>query len=76
MTVSASVATIPDEDASVIAYLAIGELLYNRWEEARWAEVLNFALWQVKEMYTHYNNQSFESISGVQYKTWKSKLNI
>ena len=76
MTGNTSVATIPDEDAPVIAYLAIWELLFNRWEEARASEILNFAINQIKEIYTHYNNASYESISGVQYKTAKSKLNI
>ena len=76
MTANTSVATIPTEDAPAIAYLAIGELLFNRWEEARAGEILNFAINQIKEMYTHYNNASYESISGVQYKIGKSKLNI
>jgi hypothetical protein len=51
-------------------------MLYNRWEEWRWAELINFWLGKVKEMYTYYNDRSLESISGVQYKSWKSKLNI
>lgn len=77
MTVSWSLATIPDAySKATIPYLAIGEMLYNRWEEWRGAELLNFALGQVKEMYSFYNNVSYESISGVQYKIWKSKLNI
>ena len=51
-------------------------MLYNRGEESRAGELLNFALGQVREMYTHYNNKSFENISGTQYKIGKSKLNI
>lgn len=77
MTASGSLATIPDAySKSTIPYLAIGEMLYNRGEESRAAEILNFALGQVKEMYTFYNNASYESVNGVQYGMWKSKLNI
>ncbi len=69
--------TIPEVYAeSTIPYLAIGEMLYNRWEESRASEILNFAIWQVKEMYTFYNNANYESINWVQYKTAKSNLNI
>jgi hypothetical protein len=72
-----STTTIPEDYAeSTIPYLAIGELLYNRGEESRAGELLNFALGQVREMYAHYNNRSFENISGTQYKIGKSKLNI
>lgn len=77
MTVSGSIATIPDAySRSTIPYLAIGEMLYNRWEEERAASILNFALGQVKECYTFYNNSSFESINWLQMKTGKGKLNI
>ena len=77
MTVSGSLATIPDAySRSTIPYMAIWELLYSRWEEGRAAELINFWLWQIKECYTYYNNSSFESINGVQVKTGKGKLNI
>jgi hypothetical protein len=69
--------TIPEDYAPyTIPYLALGEMLYNRWEEGRGAELINFGLWKVKEMYTFYNNKSYESINWVQYKSGKSKLNI
>lgn len=69
--------TIPEDYAeSTIPYLALWEMLYNRGEEGRGAELINFWLGKVKEMYTYYNDRSLESISGVQYKSWKSKLNI
>lgn len=69
--------TIPEDFAPyTIPYLALGEMLYNRGEEWRGAELINFGLGKVKEMYTYYNNKAYESISGVQYKSWKSKLNI
>lgn len=77
MTASGSLATIPDAySKATIPYLAIGEMLYNRWEEERASSILNFALGQVKEMYAFYNNASFENINGVQFKTWHGKLNI
>ena len=77
MTVSGSLATIPDAySKATIPYLAIGEMLYNRWEETRGGEIINFALGQCKEMYSFYNNSSFESINWVQFKTWHGKLNI
>jgi len=45
MTESSDTATIPDAySKSTIPYLAIGEMLYQRGEEGRAAEILNFAL--------------------------------
>lgn len=63
---------------ATIPYLAIGEMLYNRWEEERASQLINFALWQIKEMYKFYNNTTYEEISWVQYRTAKSPrtLNI
>lgn len=71
-------ATIPNDiyAQTTIPYLAVGEMLMNRGEEQRWAEIINFALWQIKEMYTYYDDTMYEEISGVQYKSAKSKLNI
>lgn len=61
---------------TTIPYLAVWEMLFNRWEENRAAQLINFAMWQIREMYTYYNTQSFEKISWVHYKMWKSRLNI
>lgn len=61
---------------TTIPYIAVWEMLYNRWEEARAAEILNFWLWQVKEMYTYYNQASSESQSWTQYKMAKWALNV
>lgn len=63
---------------ATIPYLAIGEMFYNRGEEARGSNLINFALWQVEEMYKFYNNTSMEDPSGTQYRTAKSPryLNI
>lgn len=71
---------IPNEiyAKATIPYLAIGEMLYNRWEEWRAAQLINFALWQVEEMYTYYNNTIKEDPSGKQYYSakWPRRLNI
>ena len=76
MSAITNTATISDDDfaLSTIPYIAIWEMLYNRWEEWRAAQILNFWLWQVKEMYDFYNNKSAEKPSKVQYKTGKSRL--
>lgn len=78
MTDSTDTATINDDiyAKTTISYIAVWEMLYNRWEEQRAWEILNFWIWQVKEMYNHYNNKTFEKISWTQYKTAKSTLNI
>ena len=77
MSASTDLATIPDAySKATVPYLAIGEMLYNRWEEERASSILNFALGQIKECYSFYNNQSFESINWLQIKTGKWKLNI
>jgi len=71
--------TIPNDQFAImtIPYLAVWELLYNRWEEQRASEILNFWLWQVQELYDFYNNKSSESPSKTQYKTGKWRfLNI
>jgi len=41
---------------TTIPYLAVAEMLYNRGEEDRAGQLYAFALSQVKEMYTYYNN--------------------
>ena len=62
---------------STIPYLAVWETLFNRWEETRASQLLNFAYWQVEEMYNYYNNRTVEKKSRVNYKMWKWKyLNL
>lgn len=70
--------TIPDADyaLSTIPYLWVAEMLYNRGEEQRAADIYNFAIQNVKEMYDFYNNTTFENISGTRYWTAKRHLNI
>ena len=78
LSASTDTATITNDiyAQTTITYLAVGEMLYNRWEENRAAELLNFALWQVREMYSYYNDSSLEKISGTKYKMAKGKMNI
>lgn len=56
---------------TTVPYLAVWEMLYNRWEEQRAASILNFAIWQIREMYDRYNTTDYEQISWKQYKMWK-----
>ncbi len=79
MTAITDTSIITDDDyaISTIPYIAAWELLYNRWEEQRGAEILNFWLGQLSELYDFYNNKSSEKPSKNQYKTWKSRwLNV
>ena len=61
---------------TTIAFYAVWEMLYNRGEEKRASELLNFALAKVNEMYTYYNNTSFEEISGVKIRSGKWRINL
>lgn len=78
MSAGSDTATISNDifAQTTIPYIAVWEILYNRGEEWRAAELINFWIGQVKEMYTYYNQASFEKQSGVQYKMSKWKLNI
>ena len=79
MTTTTDTVTIPNDQYAImtIPYIAVWELLYNRWEESRAADILNFWLWQVQEMYDFYNNKSAEKPSRTQYGAGKGKfLNI
>lgn len=71
-------ATIPNDiyAQTTLPYLAVWEMLYNRGEEWRAADIINFAMGQIREMYTFYDDSMFEEISGVQYGTAKKHLNI
>jgi len=78
MTISTDTTTINNDiySKTTIPYLAVAEMFYNRWEEERAARIYNFAIGQVKEMYSFYNNSTYQRLSGVQYKTAKSVRNI
>jgi hypothetical protein len=78
MTLPADTAIIDNDmyAKSTIPYLAIWETLFNRWEEWRWWELINFAMGQIKEMYQFYNKKTYEDPNWKQYKTAKGRLNI
>ena len=79
MTAITDTATISNDiyAKTTIPYLAVAEMLYNRGEEWRAGEIINFAMGQIKEMYNYYNNTNHEKISGVQYKSAKwGKINV
>lgn len=78
MTTAASTCTIDDDTLArtTIPYLAVAEMMFNRWEEQRAGEIFAFAIAQCKLLYSRYNDTSFESQNWVQYRMWKWKLNI
>lgn len=61
---------------NVIPYLAVWETMYNRWEEQRGAEVINWWMTKLKEMYKFYNKTGIERYTGQHYWMGKSKFNI
>ena len=72
------VCTIPDEwSEQTIPLIAAWEILYYRWEEARWLAILAFAYWKIMWMYDYYMNQNNESLHGQRITTAQdSVLNI
>lgn len=72
------VCIIPDDVYAIttVPYLAVGETMYNRWEEQRGAEVINWWNGKLKEMYKYYNKMWVERNTSQQYKMAKSKFNI
>lgn len=67
---------IPDDIYwNVIKYLAIWEMMYNRWEEDRWKEVFLFWMARLREMYNYYNNQSNKDQNWANY-LWRSYNNL
>jgi hypothetical protein len=69
---------IPDDTyaMNVIPYLAVWETMYNRWEEQRGAEVINWWMTKLKEMYKYFNKTGIERYTGQHYWMWKYKFNI
>ena len=61
---------------NTVPYLAVWETMYNRWEEQRGAEVINWWMTKLKEMYKFYNKTWIERYTGQHYWMWKSKINI
>lgn len=69
---------IPDDTyaMNVIPYLAVWETMYNRWEEQRGAEVINWWMTKLKEMYKYFNKTGIERYTWQHYWMWKYKFNI
>ena len=78
MSSSSDNATIDNDiyAQTTIPYIAVGEMLFNRGEEQRAADILNFGLAQVADMYSYYNDASLEMQSWVHYKMGRGKINI
>lgn len=72
--------TIDQDEYShlILWYFAVGEMLYNRGEESRGAELISFAMSTAQELYDLYNNSTMERQSGRQYRAWKDsrRLNV
>lgn len=66
MTTWTDESTITDDTwaKNTIPYLAVGEMLFNRWEEDRALNLLAFAYAQLREFYSFYNNQASEDMDG------------
>lgn len=78
MVAASDTCTIDDDTLArtTIPYLAVAEMMFNRWEEQRAGELFAFAVAQCKILYSRYNDTSFESQNWVQYRMGKWKLNI
>lgn len=80
MVASTDETMIDDEtDAKgTVPYLAVGELLYNRGEESRGAELIMLGMAQVRTMYRAANNTTYQDPSGKQYRSGKGgrRLNV
>ncbi len=79
MSAVGSTCTIPDDELSdVIAYLAVAEMLYNRWQEdSGMALYTQLALPQLQGLYSYYNRQHAEDQFNTRVATAKDvNLNI
>ena len=61
---------------NVIPYLAVWETMYNRWEEQRGSEVINWWISKLKAMYKLYNKTWIERGTSKTYWMAKSRFNI
>ena len=78
MTTWSSV-TIIDNDLyaqSTLPHLAVGTMLFYRWEEQRGWQLISYAISNLRMMYDWYNSVDREDYNWVQYRTAKSKFNI
>lgn len=80
LTLTTDTLTIPNDTyaKNIIIQFAGAEMLYHRWEETRAGNMFNFVIGQTKESYRFYDNQSYETQSGIRYSVGKSgrRLNI
>ena len=77
LTTPASICVIPDDEyATVLAYLAGGEVMFNRGEWDAASTLLTFAYGQVKEMYAYFNNKSSENLDGQYVIADKGLINV
>jgi hypothetical protein len=66
---------VPDDQLWMcIKYIAVGEMMYNRWEETRAKEVFLFGIGKLRELYSFYNNQSNTRLNGK--KIWMGRNNF
>lgn len=77
-TMPSDASTIPDNNwaLTTIPYLAVGEMLYNRGEEQRASDIMNYAITNIQMLYDYYNNTSYENVSGTKFWTGKKHLNF
>jgi len=61
---------------TTIPYIAVADMMYERWEEARWDKVYNKWLKNIKKMYSFYNDASYEDQNWVNYGMQWGKRNI
>ncbi len=65
-------ATIPDTYAqTIIPYVAVAEILYERGEEDRAARLLSRACGKIRQMYGFYDQLNSEDVSGNRVRTGK-----
>jgi hypothetical protein len=67
--------TIPDDySLTTIPYVAVGEMLFNRWEEQRGLELWTIGMNNVKMMYDFYNANNKEAIYNVRARTSRDRV--
>jgi hypothetical protein len=63
MVSSTDLATIPDQfSLNTIPYLAVSEMMMNRWEADEWIKLNNFWYKEVKKLYKTYQTKTKELI--------------
>lgn len=65
-----------DQYSNIVSYIAVGEMLFNRWEGDYASVLLNYAYGQLQEMYSYYTNLSAETLTGQSVMAEKAYLNL